>query len=107
MRKLNNEMIGRKSILGIFFLVLAYFFNVNTRVKIKGKLVNTKSGVVRGIVSQSRDGRDFYEWLGIPYAQPPVGELRFEVSDENSSIDFFMGINIKFIHVHCLLLLVA
>ena len=36
-------------------------------------LVNTKAGTVRG----SRDGNT-HRWLGIPYATPPVGELRLK-----------------------------
>ncbi len=36
-------------------------------------IVNTKSGKVKGYL---RDGR--IEYLGIPYAKPPVGELRFK-----------------------------
>ncbi|MEY4533111.1 MAG: hypothetical protein RI926_880 [Actinomycetota bacterium] len=36
-------------------------------------LVTTKAGIVRG----SRDGNT-HRWLGIPYAQPPVGDLRLK-----------------------------
>lgn len=36
-------------------------------------IVNTKSGKVKGYL---RDGR--IEYLGIPYAKPPVGDLRFK-----------------------------
>lgn len=36
-------------------------------------IVNTKSGKIRGY---ERDG--FVEYLGIPFAKPPVGELRFK-----------------------------
>ena len=38
-------------------------------------LVKTTSGVVRGY---ERDGR--IDYLGIPYADPPVGPLRFKRS---------------------------
>jgi len=41
--------------------------------------VQTENGSLKGKVSVSRNGRRFYEYLGIPYAQPPVGELRYEV----------------------------
>lgn len=40
-------------------------------------IVNTKSGKVKGYL---RDGR--IEYLGIPYAKPPVGELRFKRAQE-------------------------
>jgi hypothetical protein len=36
-------------------------------------------GKVQGRISTSRDGREYYEYLGLPYATPPIGELRYEV----------------------------
>ncbi|CAG7734492.1 unnamed protein product, partial [Allacma fusca] len=42
-----------------------------------GKTVTTKNGAIQGVVLASRDGREFYAWHKIPYAKPPVGELRF------------------------------
>ncbi|XP_021925827.1 venom carboxylesterase-6-like [Zootermopsis nevadensis] len=40
-------------------------------------LVNIAQGAVRGSVMTSLHGRDFCSYRGIPYAEPPVGELRF------------------------------
>jgi len=48
-------------------------------VTVDGPIVNTSLGSVQSIVSKSRAGREYYEFLAIPYAKPPVGELRFEV----------------------------
>ena len=39
--------------------------------------VSVTGGVVRGSVVQAPQGGDVEEYLGIPYAQPPVGALRF------------------------------
>lgn len=39
--------------------------------------VNTGYGLLQGTYMTSRDGRVFSAFLGIPYAAPPVGELRF------------------------------
>ena len=44
-----------------------------------GVLVATESGKVRGTVSLSRIRREFYSWKGIPFAEPPLGRLRFAV----------------------------
>lgn len=45
-------------------------------------IVNTKSGKVKGYL---RDGR--IEYLGIPYAKPPIGKLRFKRAQEIESWD--------------------
>lgn len=41
-------------------------------------LVTTGSGPLRGKLLKSRAGRDIYSFLGIPYALPPLRELRFK-----------------------------
>ena len=41
-------------------------------------LVDAPCGKMTGVRSPSRDGRDIYSYKGIPYAQPPTGELRFK-----------------------------
>lgn len=42
-------------------------------------LVNTPLGDIAGSWRKSFDGRRFAAFEGIPYAKPPIGELRFEV----------------------------
>ena len=43
--------------------------------------VQTKYGLVRGkIATTIVENREFYEFLGIPFAKPPNGNLRFKVS---------------------------
>ena len=39
--------------------------------------VNTSSGTVVGKLETLPNGKSVYEYLGIPYAKPPVNELRF------------------------------
>lgn len=43
-------------------------------------IVETKLGIVKGKTVHSRSGMPFYAFQGIPYAKPPVGDLRFKVS---------------------------
>jgi hypothetical protein len=43
-------------------------------------VVTTLQGKMQGTKMTSRNGRTFYAFLGIPYATPPVGPLRFKVS---------------------------
>lgn len=41
---------------------------------------DTSYGKVRGFVEKLKTGQKVEKYLGVPYAKPPVGELRFEVS---------------------------
>lgn len=58
-------------------------------------IVDTEYGKVRG---QQRitlfDSKVYYSFRGIPFAQPPVGELRFQVKIK-SAINFKLSIIVK------------
>lgn len=41
-------------------------------------VVTVKQGQIKGHIRQTFDGENFYEFLGIPYAKPPIGSLRFK-----------------------------
>ncbi len=41
--------------------------------------VYVEQGTLQGKRMKSRAGRDYLAFLGIPYAQPPTGDLRFKV----------------------------
>lgn len=42
--------------------------------------VTTNDGKVRGVKQKSTfSGAEYYSFFGIPYAQPPIGRLRFRV----------------------------
>lgn len=46
------------------------------------KIVDTDNGKVRGIKSSTLyKGDPYYAFKGIPYAKPPIGSLRFKVTD--------------------------
>lgn len=41
--------------------------------------VRITPGVVRGKRLRTALGKEFYGFMGIPYASPPIGQLRFKV----------------------------
>ena len=49
----------------IFFLFIKYIENFSI------------SGDVRGSIKSATDGSQYAQFLGIPYAEPPLGNLRF------------------------------
>ena len=72
--------MSRTSAVCLVALVIALLYTIFTKPRV-GLVIEIKTGQgIQGIISKSREGRDFYEWLGIPYAEPPVGELRYAVS---------------------------
>ena len=40
--------------------------------------IETNQGTVQGVVKTARNGDEYHAFLGIPYAQPPVNELRWK-----------------------------
>lgn len=53
-------------------------------------LVETENGKVSGVQGVSRGGKEFVQFLGIPFGQPPVGKLRFEVSFLNTRLKIML-----------------
>lgn len=47
----------------------------------KDLIVQTRNGQVRGVIRRSIEGFGYCAFLGIPYAKPPVDDLRFKVSE--------------------------
>lgn len=43
-------------------------------------IVSIGQGKLKGQETKTDKGIPFYEFLGIPYAKPPIGNLRFQVS---------------------------
>ncbi|XP_017785446.1 PREDICTED: venom carboxylesterase-6-like [Nicrophorus vespilloides] len=44
----------------------------------RGPFVQIKNGVLRGTYMETKNGRKFEGYMGIPYAKPPIGDLRFK-----------------------------
>lgn len=39
-----------------------------------------KDSTITGLKLKSFNGKEFYGFVGVRYAQPPIGDLRFKVS---------------------------
>lgn len=55
--------------------------------------VKTSIGGLEGVWQTSAKGLQYAAFMGIPYAQPPVGDLRFEVTQDNINniTNFFLN----------------
>lgn len=43
------------------------------------QIVKIPQGKLKGKMCVDAKGKNFYSFQGIPYAKPPIGELRFKV----------------------------
>lgn len=60
--------------------ILLYLIFVTFLCNVNSIILDTKQGTLEGETLRSRDGRPFHAFYSIPYAEPPVGDLRFKVS---------------------------
>lgn len=67
----------------ILSVILAVCYSAS--LPFNGFVINTEGGQVEGIAETTRGtGIRYYSWRGIPYAQPPTGDLRFRDPVPNS-----------------------
>ncbi|GBP60045.1 Esterase FE4 [Eumeta japonica] len=76
-----EELMRSKHIFTIATVILVISMRSNGHEDI---IVNTQSGNVRGLRITSKIS-NFYAFLSIPYAKPPVGDLRFKIYFVNHS----------------------
>ena len=48
-------------------------------------MVETERGAIRGSKMKSKKGKKIFAFRGIPYAKPPIGNLRFKRSEPYGS----------------------
>lgn len=65
-------------VFGVIFLVVLE--NASGFLFKDGIIATAEQGNVLGSVRVNRKGGKFYSFTSIPYAKPPVGDLRFMVS---------------------------
>lgn len=52
-------------------------------------LLQLKDGLINGSLAKSKSGRTFHQFYAIPYAEPPIGKLRFKVREKKNFIRSF------------------
>ena len=63
---------------------------------VNSPIVKIKQGSLRGSVNQNIDGGEYISFKGVPYAEPPLGELRFKVFNKKFSYSIKIKIFFKF-----------
>lgn len=53
-------------------------------------IISLRLGPIKGIQRISYLGNRFYSFRGIPYAQPPIGKLRFRVEYKSYTFLFYV-----------------
>ncbi|GAB6028307.1 hypothetical protein CHUAL_002481 [Chamberlinius hualienensis] len=61
----------------VLSFVFACIWALSTAQEEDGPVITTPLGEILGTIRNSTEGREFFSFLGIPFAEPPVDELRF------------------------------
>lgn len=61
--------------------------------------VKISEGLIEGEVLEGSLGGSYYSFKGIPYAEPPIGDLRFKVSIFYIKLVWF---KISLVIIHCI-----
>lgn len=79
--KEEKSLFGRKQKFQLSAIIIGFLAFIVYKIVVKenSPIVQTNIGALQGTVGYSRVGRPYYEYVGIPYATPPLGDLRFEV----------------------------
>lgn len=67
------------AVMAVALSLATYLYNSYIRFHNGEPVISTSVGRLQGNFAKSREGRTYYEFLGVPYAEPPLGNLRFEV----------------------------
>lgn len=70
----------KKMSLPLTLIVVLSIVKVCFSDEVDGPKVEVNEGTLLGKVQQTRGGKKLYAFEGIPYAKPPLGPLRFQVS---------------------------
>ncbi|CAH1724878.1 unnamed protein product [Aphis gossypii] len=65
-------------VLGILMLLVGLVFGTDN-------ILNLNQGKIQGSIFKSRNGREFQAFQGIPYAKPPIGDLRLQDPEKANS----------------------
>jgi len=66
-----------QSVIQSYGLILIVFLSLCEAIISDDLIVETTKGKIRGVTLKSATNKDVDVWYGVPYAQPPVGDLRF------------------------------
>ena len=63
----------------LFFSVVNSVVNFQTTLPVIGVIITLPNGDILGQADSAYSGKTYYTFQKIPYAAPPVGDLRFKV----------------------------